>query len=451
MTFSPRALRSRIYLAFTLGALLLSTTFATFTFQVARGFLVDQRENEAVRSAVLNSAVLRNRLAASDAKVVDVLSGASTPPSGGIVISQSGKWYSTTFGQGSNAVPEELQHRVARGEPGYVLAEVNKEPTIIVGIPMSEDTQYYWVDPLTELSATLTTLNIVLAIGAVLATGGGAALGMWASRKTIEPLNLVTRTAAEIAGGRLNSRLPNTADPDLFAFVASFNSMVDTLQQRFERDARFAADVGHELRSPLTTLVGSVELLDRDREQLPDRAAQAVDLISGDLTRLHSLLNNLVHLARTDAGIDLADAPILDLAEMVGQVLPRSGHSADLLTILDSGRVRGDKVLLEQALTNLINNADRHGDGLSAVTIRPDEDHLLILVDDNGPGVALEDRERIFDRFATSRSSRGSSSGTGLGLALASQTFSAHGGALWYTENPSGGARFVASLPKVAP
>lgn len=449
MTFSPRGLRSRISLAFTLGALLLSTTLATFTFLVARGFLVDQRENEAVRSAYASSTLLRSRLAVPDSRVQDELEEASKPPSGGIVLYQNDKWYSTTLGQGGTILPSALQNEISGGSPAYVLTQVDNNPTIIVGIPMAEDTQYYWVDQLTELSDTLTTLAIVLSIGTVLATGGGAALGIWASRKTIQPLNLVTQTAAEIAGGNLNSRLPNTSDPDLVAFIASFNSMVDTLQQRFERDTRFAADVGHELRSPLTTLVGSVELLERDRGRLPDRAAQAVDLIAGDLTRLQSLLNNLVHLAKTDAGIDLENASILNLAEMIGQVLARCEHSLDLLNVLGSGKVRGDKVLLEQALTNLIDNADRHGDGLSAVSVGSDENMLLILIDDNGPGVPKEDRERIFDRFATSRSSRGASSGTGLGLALASQTFSAHGGALWYTENPSGGARFVASLPKV--
>ena len=85
------------------------------------------------------------------------------------------------------------------------------------------------------------------------------------------------------------------------------------------------------------------------------------------------------------------------------------------------------------------------------MTIRPDGEKLLVLFDDAGQGIPLEDRERIFERFATSRAARGSSSGTGLGLALATQTLSAHGGALWCTDNPAEGARFVASLPLVAP
>jgi two-component system sensor histidine kinase MtrB len=84
------------------------------------------------------------------------------------------------------------------------------------------------------------------------------------------------------------------------------------------------------------------------------------------------------------------------------------------------------------------------------VTVQRDGGELLVLVDDAGPGVPVEDRERIFERFATSRAARGSSSGTGLGLALAAQMIRAHGGVLWCTDRPGQGARFVASLPREA-
>jgi signal transduction histidine kinase len=278
----------------------------------------------------------------------------------------------------------------------------------------------------------------------------GAILGGWASGKATRPLNLVAATAAQIAGGDLDTRLPNTIDPDLAIIVGSFNTMVDSLQQRVERDARFAADVGHELRSPLTTLVASVELLGRHRHELPPRAIQAIDLVAGDLTRLQHLLDNLLHLARADAGLDLTDATPLPLHDLLRHTLARAGHRTELLHGERDGEVRGDKFLLERAFANLIDNADRHGGGLCAVTVQPDGGNLIVLVDDDGPGVHPEDRERIFDRFATSRSARRSSSGTGLGLALAAQTLTAHDGALWCTDCPGRGARFVASLPAVA-
>jgi signal transduction histidine kinase len=346
-------------------------------------------------------------------------------------------------------VPKALQQQVQSGQAGYVQTQVNRSPALVVGVPVSRQTEFYRVDPLTELNDALTTLSVVLAVGAGLATASGALLGTWASRRATQPLNLVAATAAQIAGGNLNTRLPDTADPDLAIIVGSFNSMVDSLQQRVERDARFAADVGHELRSPLTTLVASVELLGRHRNDLPPRAVQAIELVSGDLTRLQRLLDNLLQLARADAGIDLGDAAPLPLHDLLLHTLARSGHDPKLLDGDRSGLIRGDKFLLDRAFANLFDNAERHGGGLRAVSVRANGDELLVLVDDAGPGVPLEDRERIFERFATIRTARGSSSGTGLGLALAAQMIRAHGGALWCTDRPGHGARFVTSLPQV--
>ena len=447
----PRQLRGRIALSFAVGALLLSICLATFTFLAARSYLLDQRERTAIRQTYLDGRSLRSRLATPGGTITDVLAAADPPPNGAFVLRRNGQWYSTTLGVDPPTVPVALQQQVSSGRAGYVLTRVNRSPAIVVGLPLSNGTQFYRVAPLTELDDTLRTLSIVMAVGAALATLAGAVLGRWASRRATQPLNLVAATAAEIAGGRLDSRLPNTTDPDLAIIVGSFNTMVDSLQQRVERDARFAADVGHELRSPLTTLVASVELLARHRDELPPRAVLAIDLVSGDLTRLQHLLDNLLHLAKADAGLDLSEASPLPLPDLLRHTLIRSGHQEDLLHVDSQGQVRGDKFLLERAFANLIDNADLHGGGLCAVTIRSDQDSLLVLIDDAGPGVAREDRERIFDRFATSRAARRSTSGTGLGLALAAQTLAAHHGALWCTDRPGHGARFVASLPRVSP
>ena len=156
--------------------------------------------------------------------------------------------------------------------------------------------EFYEVAPLTELDGILRLLSGILLGGALLATAAGAGLGAWASRSVVTPLNRVATTAAAIAGGQLGSRLPATLDPELATIVASFNSMVDTLQQRIERDARLAADVSHELRSPLTTLVGSVDLLNARREDLHPRSRRALDLVTADLDRFRRLLDRLARV-----------------------------------------------------------------------------------------------------------------------------------------------------------
>ncbi len=445
----PRGLRGRIALSFGLGALLISAALAVSTFLIARGYLLSQREQAAVRQTYLDAAFVRARLEPSGVTVTDVLTAADPPQAGAIVLERDGQWFSTALGLGPDAVPVGLQQQLQAGRPGYVLTRVAGSPALVVGLPLSSvGSDFYRITPLTELDDTLRALSTVLAGGATLAAAGGIFLGLWASRKVVHPLNLVAATAAEIAGGQLGTRLPSTADPDLATIVGSFNSMVDSLQQRVERDARFAADVSHELRSPLTTLVASVELLGQRRGDLPPRSVQAIDLVAGDLTRLQRLLDNLLYLAKADAGLDLTDRDPLPLNELLAHTLARSGHPPELLHSTGTDYVRGDKILLERAFANLIDNAERHGKGLTAITIESDAETVLVLVDDDGPGVPVEDRERIFDRFATSRAARGSSSGTGLGLALAAQTFAAHAGALWCTERVERGTRFVASLPR---
>ncbi|NLT56542.1 MAG: HAMP domain-containing histidine kinase [Actinomycetales bacterium] len=435
------------------GALLISATLAASTFVIARHYLLDQRQQAAIRQTYLDADLVHARLSSSGARIPAALDAADPPQGGALIVRRDGQWFTTALGTGQETIPAGLRQRIRSGRPGYVRVMVDGSPTMIIGVPSEGTrTEFYRVTPLTELDDTLRALSTVLVFSACLAAGAGIMLGLWASRKVVQPLNLVASTAAEIAGGQPDTRLPATEDPELTTLVGSFNSMVDSLQQRVESDARFAADVGHELRSPLTTLVASVELLEQHRRELPARAVQAIDLVSGDLARLQRLLDNLLHMARTDAGLDLSDRAPVPLRELLLHTLARAGKPARLLRDETTGvTVHGDKVLLERAFANLVDNADRHGEGLVAITVQRDEDEVLVVVDDEGQGVPVEDRQRIFERFATSRTARGSSSGTGLGLSLAEKTLSAHGGTLWCTDRPGRGARFVAGLPVAAP
>jgi signal transduction histidine kinase len=300
---------------------------------------------------------------------------------------------------------------------------------------------------LRELHETIRTLQVVLAAGAAVAAAGGIALGVWASRRVVQPLNLVAATAAQIAGGMLDSRLPPTDDPDLATIVGSFNAMVDTLRQRIERDSRFAADVSHELRSPLTTLVAAVGVLQGRRGELSERSQAALDLVHAELDRFKQLLDSLLTLARTEEGLEPEQLNEVSMALLAAYALVRAGVGPERLRPIDPGMVVGDKALLERAHFTLIDNAQRHGHGVTEVRVERQQGDVVVLVDDEGPGVPVAERERIFERFATNRAARGSSSGTGLGLALVAQTVTAHKGTVWCTEHPGGGARFMIRLP----
>src|SRR5439155_16539922 len=108
----------------------------------------------------------------------------------------------------------------------------------------------------------------------------GAAFGWWASRRALRPLTDVSQAAEAIAGGRLDTRLDPLADPDLTVLATSFNDMAQALQDRIERDARFASDVSHELRSPLMTLSAAVDVLETRRDELAEKSQAAVDLLA---------------------------------------------------------------------------------------------------------------------------------------------------------------------------
>jgi signal transduction histidine kinase len=324
----------------------------------------------------------------------------------------------------------------------------------MVGVPLpAVDVEFYEIAATTELDRTLGTLRWVLAAFAAATAVGGAALGRAAARRVVAPLDSVAGAAARIAGGALDTRLPVTEDPDLATIVGSFNSMVDAVHERIQRDARFAADVSHELRSPLTTLVTSVEVLERRREELSERSRQALDLIARDLSRFQRALEDLLELGRLEAGAVGRLATTVDVRDVVRHALEESGRSGALLTPPtqnDQLLVRVDKRLVNRALVNLFDNADRHGGGLVAVTIHGDGDAVIVGVEDQGPGVDPADRERIFQRFARG-GARGSRPGAGLGLSLVAETMRAHGGMVWCADRPGGGARFQVRLPLAGP
>ena len=445
-------LRRRIALGFAVGSLLVSAVVVVTTFVLARSYLLDQRERALTRQAFADANVLRSRLATEGVEIGDALS--QLVPAGGsdVVVSSGGSWYSTSLDVGARDVPTELQEAVGEASAATLRTSSPRGPAFVVGVAVpGADLEFYEITTLSALQTSLRTLATVLATSALAATAAGAAFGVWASRRAVQPLDQVAGAATRIASGDLGIRLPPTEDPDLVAIVGSFNSMVDALAARIDRDARFVGDVSHELRSPLTTLVTSVELLAARREELSPRSQQALALIQNELDRFRRTVDDLLELARMESGEAADESPPVSLTALVREVLARSGRRADLLEECDDDgatTVRTDKGRLERAVTNLLDNADRHAGGVRRVTVERQDGSVLLCVDDAGPGVPLEDRERIFERFTRgARASRGSLPGAGLGLAIVAETAGRAGGAAWCTSGPAGGARFCVAIP----
>ncbi|MEO7058973.1 MAG: histidine kinase dimerization/phospho-acceptor domain-containing protein, partial [Lapillicoccus sp.] len=379
----PRfGLRRTVTLFFALGALIVSALLSIGTYLVARHYLIEQRQQTALRQTYADASFVADGLRTQGAKVPDVLGSVNAPSDSELVVRIGGRWFSTSLTQGPSSIPPSVREGVGAGHVTYLWTRAQGQPAIVIGVPLrTTGAQFYEVAVTGELDSTLTTLAIVLGAFALLSAGAGAVLGRFAVGRLMTPLDDVATAAARIGAGGLQTRLPSTDDPDLASIVGSFNSMVEALEGRIQRDARFAADLGHELRSPLTTLVASVQVIERRRDELPERTRRAVDLVSTELARFQQTLEDLLELGRLDAGVRGQVVVRLDTAELVRETLASSHRDPGLLVVDGVNlSIDVDKHQLARSLVNLLDNADRHAGGATAVTVRAFRDQVRIIV-----------------------------------------------------------------------
>ena len=366
-------------------------------------------------------------------------------------------WVAPNPEYGEDALPASLKRLVDQNQAARMLYEVNGQPELAIGIPLpDQNAQYFEIVSLTELKKTLDSLGASLLGASMLTTLAGAGLGYWTSRRTLRPLANVGVAAEAIAGGRLDTRLEGVDDPDLEVLVTSFNHMAQALEERIERDGRFASDVSHELRSPLMTLAASIEVLGTRRNEMPDDSSRsAIDLMQADISRFQQLVEDLLEISRFDAGVARLSLDEVRLAELVRQAVDATSErdvpvelDADLAGLV----VRADKRRLVRVIANLLNNAERYAGGPTLVSVRKIDEQVQIAVEDGGPGIPPEERDVVFERFArgggAGRRSTGGD-GVGLGLALVTEHVALHGGRAWVEDRTDGesGARFVVELP----
>jgi two-component system sensor histidine kinase MtrB len=449
-------LRTRVTLFFSLTALVASLALAVVTYGVARNFLVDQRSKVIKAQAISNATLVRQTLL-----------GPPTPTNPEITslvlsLKRSGEGYAflsvADIGQFNDArfqrssYPPELMAIVASGGGATQRFSVGGVPYMAVGINIpAAHAQYYEAVPLSDTDDALRKISTALAIGAGVTTLFAGALGWSTSRRLLRPISRVATAAGEIASGGLDTRMAPEGDPDLARLVKSFNDMADAVQTRLEREARFASDVSHELRSPITALSAAVEVLDGRRADLPERSQQALDVVVGQVRRFDQMVMDLLELSRIDAGSTEMIREEVDIAELVTRIAQRYGFGDAPIEIDPKvpKTVRIDKLRFERILANLLDNAREHAGGPSRVKVEPHGRRgIALAVDDAGPGVARGERARIFERFARGSAAR-HRVGTGLGLALVAEHAHAHGGEAWVEDRPGGGARFKVSFPEV--
>ena len=454
----PIGLRSRILITFGLGSFALSLFLALATYNFTRSNLVEDREKNVIEQAYENAAQLAIDLRSNPSNTQTVIERltANRP-----LLYFRGTWTGDNARFSSNVIDRNmLVATIDNREPRTMRIEVDNELVLAIGIPLdSVDAVYFEFPSMQDVRSTLNSINLALTLAAIITTLLGVFLGAIVASRAVRPLTAASQAAQAIAGGRLDTRLEETDDPDLSALTSSFNDMAAALELRVERDTRFTSDVSHELRSPLMTLAASVEVMHARREEMPERAQVALDLLIADVARFQGLVEDLLEISRFDAGAIRLNVEELLVGEFVRQAVAISSLPATSVLVsstADQIIIRGDRRRLARVIANLVDNGRAYGGGELEISVfvPDDEDppsQVWITVEDHGLGVPLEERDLIFERFARGvvAGRRSGSDGAGLGLSLVDEHVKLHRGRVWVEERHDGseGACFIIELP----
>lgn len=320
---------------------------------------------------------------------------------------------------------------------------------------------------------TRTMAGLLLASGAALIVIG-ALVGGWAVQRSLRPLREIEDTAAAIAAGDLSRRVPTgPTTTEVGRLGAALNGMLAQIEQAFDartaseaRMRRFVADASHELRTPLAAIRGYAELYRMGATTTREQVDDTMRRIEGSATRMGSLVEDLLALARLDEGRPARLGPV-DLTVLAADAV------SDLRALdperpvrLETGPtpgpvvVQGDEARLRQVLANLVGNAVQHTPPGTAVEVRVGAGEptaggaatAALEVRDHGPGIAPEHAARVFERFYRIDASRTrESGGSGLGMAIVAAIVASHDGRVGITQTPGGGTTVRVELPADGP
>ncbi len=275
-----------------------------------------------------------------------------------------------------------------------------------------------------------------------------AALVGWViAGRILRPIRDVTETARSITETDLSSRIDAEGDDEIAELARTFNAMLGRLETAFATQQAFIDDAGHELRTPITIVRGHLELLGDD----PVDRRESIALVTDELDRMSRIVDDLLLLAKLEHPGYL-QRELVDVEPFTVELFAKIRALADRrwrLTDVGTGNVMADPQRLTQALTNLARNAVEHTgtDGVITFGSASTDGEARFWVADTGPGIAPEEQEAIFERFARGGDRRRRSEGAGLGLAIVRAVVDAHGGRVMLQSKPGTGARFTISIP----
>ena len=457
-------LKQRMVLFFGLAAMAAALALSVVTYASTRSYLLGQRSEVAQRQAFNNAQLMRNIIETDSANIADLVTQIRTEQGGYAVVQLDERpgrmslFYAQEplrFTQSN--LPPELVELTLRDITSRQRFQFENRPYEAIGVAVpSIGLHYFEAFPVSDVENTLRTIQITLLIGVILITLAAGVLGLSMSKTVLQPLTRVALAANQIATGGLDTRLMQEDDSDLDRLVVSFNEMADAVQQRIEREQRFASDVSHELRSPVTALSAAADVLASRKSEFSERNQQAIDIMQRQIERFDRTVLDLLELSRLDAQVVDHETEDVALNDLISRIMHRYGfgeipfissvQTSDGETRADD-ETRLDRRRIERILVNLLENARDHANGATRVTLSSDGNMFTLAVHDAGPGVLVTERNQVFDRFARGTASR-NSKGSGLGLAIVREHARALHGSAHVEESSEGGSSFVITFAR---
>ncbi|MBA3367847.1 MAG: HAMP domain-containing histidine kinase [Geodermatophilaceae bacterium] len=336
-----------------------------------------------------------------------------------------------------------VQQRLPVGEDTYVVVSTGvagPDEDYVVLVGQSLEPAHESIARLVLLLAIGVPLLVVVVGGATFVVAG----------RSLRPVEAIREQVARISAQDLSERVPVTpADDEVGRLARTMNDMLGRLEAAQRTQRQFVADASHELRSPITALNAGLQGLTvhPDATALPTVCQE----LMAETARLDRLVGSLLMLARADErGLPLhvEDVDLDDLAQRQRARLRRATGLA-VRGRVDPVRVRGNRHQLDQVIRNLVDNAERHASSQVRISVFADGSDAVVEVSDDGPGIPVADRERVFHRFVRLDEHRSASlGGSGLGLAIVAEVVASHGGTVAVTESEVAGARLRVRLPR---
>ncbi len=297
------------------------------------------------------------------------------------------------------------------------------------------------------VASTVKTVIVALAIAAPIVVAVSAAATYLLVRRSMRSVDDIRTRVADISTSDLTERVPVPGSRDEIAALAvTMNEMLARIEAGHTAQQRFVGDASHELRSPLASIISALEVAAAHPELNQELAKSTL----AEAHRMEALVADLLLLARADEEQLAANPTDVDLDDVAAAEVDRLQRISALRVraSLEPAQVRGAAPALSRVLRNLLDNAERHASTAIDVELHARKAQAVLTVDDDGPGIAVADRDRVFDRFVRLDQDRSrSAGGAGLGLAIVREIVAAHGGTVAIGESPGGGTRVTVQLP----